>query len=51
MVFISTKGKSVLLRVGRQELMYGSQRLIAVREAPNNRIAFDGLKFIFNKKS
>lgn len=45
------KGKSVLLRVGRQELMYGSQRLIAVREAPNNRMAFDGLKFIFQQKN
>lgn len=45
------KEKSVLLRVGRQELMYGSQRLIAVREAPNNRMAFDGLKFIFQQKN
>jgi hypothetical protein len=45
------KDKSVLFRVGRQEMTYGSQRLIAVREAPNNRLAFDGLKFIFQQKN
>lgn len=49
--FLYQQGKSVLLRVGRQELMYGSQRLIAVREAPNNRMAFDGFKFIFQQKN
>ncbi|MCG2617436.1 alginate export family protein [Terrimonas sp. NA20] len=33
-----------LLRFGRQEMSYGSQRLISVRELPNNRQSFDGLK-------
>ena len=38
---------TLTLRVGRQELSYGSQRLIAVRELPNNRAAFDGLKWFW----
>lgn len=38
-------------RAGRQELSYGSQRLIAVRELPNNRSAFDGAKIIWNSKN
>ena len=33
---------SVALRVGRQELEYGSGRLIDVREGPNVRLSFDG---------
>ncbi len=32
----------VKLRVGRQELEYGSGRLIDVREGPNVRLSFDG---------
>src|SRR5204863_8638194 len=32
---------SVTLRSGRQEKAYGSQRLISVRESPNNRLASD----------
>lgn len=46
-----TPGKTahLTLRVGRQELFYGSQRLISVREGPNNRHSFDGLKAIFSK--
>jgi hypothetical protein len=35
------------LRVGRQELSYGSQRLVSVREAPNVRQTFDALRLIF----
>jgi hypothetical protein len=34
------------LRVGRQELAYGSSRLISVRESPNVRQSFDGAKAI-----
>lgn len=34
----------VLFRLGRQELSYGSQRLIAVRDGPNNRQSFDAAK-------
>ncbi len=37
------------LRVGRQELLYGSQRLISVREGPNNRLSFDAVKASFKK--
>src|SRR5580692_8845759 len=33
---------SIHLRVGRQELEYGSGRLIDVREGPNVRLSFDG---------
>jgi Alginate export len=39
----STGANSVALRVGRQELEYGSGRLIDVREGPNVRLSFDGL--------
>ncbi len=34
------------LRLGRQELRYGSQRLVSVRERPNNRQAFDAVKAV-----
>jgi hypothetical protein len=34
----------VVLRVGRQELNYGSGRLVSVREGPNVRQSFDGVK-------
>jgi hypothetical protein len=33
------------LRIGRQEMVFGSQRLVAIRDAPNVRRAFDGLRF------
>jgi Alginate export len=40
-----TSGKNwIALRVGRQELNYGSGRLISVREGPNVRQSFDGFK-------
>ena len=37
---------SVTLRLGRQELSYGSSRLISFRESPNVRLSFDGVKAI-----
>jgi len=37
---------SLTLRVGRQELAYGSSRLISIREEPNVRRSFDGVKTI-----
>jgi hypothetical protein len=37
---------SVTLRVGRQEMAHGSQRLISVREGPNNRLAFDAVRVL-----
>jgi len=32
------------LRAGRQELAFGSSRLVSVRESPNVRQSFDGLR-------
>src|SRR6267142_596113 len=37
---------SLTIRVGRQELAYGSSRLISIREEPNVRRSFDGVKTI-----
>jgi hypothetical protein len=37
---------SLTFRFGRQELAYGSSRLISAREAPNVRLSFDGAKAI-----
>lgn len=39
------------VRVGRQELLYGSQRLIAVRDGPNNRQSFDAVKLLYSHSS
>jgi hypothetical protein len=38
----SSGPNSINLRIGRQELEYGSGRLIDVREGPNVRLSFDG---------
>jgi Alginate export len=35
---------SFTIRLGRQEFLYGSQRLISVREGPNNRQSFDAVR-------
>src|SRR4029079_14225758 len=43
--------KGIRLRVGRQEMEYGSGRLIDVREGPNVRLSFDGFKVIGNVNS
>lgn len=40
---------SLALRSGRQELAYGSQRLISVREGPNVRRSFDGFVIIYRE--
>lgn len=42
---------SFVLRSGRQELAYGSQRIISVREGPNVRQSFDGFRAIFRTGS
>jgi hypothetical protein len=41
----SPLGDAPVFRVGREELLFGFQRLIAVREGPNVRRDFDGLRF------
>lgn len=38
---------SFTLRSGRQELAYGTQRIISVREGPNVRQSFDGFRVIY----
>jgi hypothetical protein len=48
--FKRNKSEDFTFRFGRQEMAYGSQRLISVREAPNNRQSFDAAKFIFKGK-
>jgi hypothetical protein len=35
---------SLVLRAGRQEMAFGSSRLVSVRESPNVRQSFDGLR-------
>lgn len=42
----STAPLKLTLRTGRQELSYGSQRLVSVREGPNNRQSFDAVKLM-----
>ncbi|MFB6454715.1 alginate export family protein [Chitinophaga sp. Hz27] len=38
---------ALVIRAGRQELDYGSGRLISVREGPNVRLYFDGAKLMY----
>lgn len=44
---IRRKDQQLVLRAGRQELDYGSGRLISVREGPNLRLYFDGAKLMY----
>lgn len=48
---ISQNHDHFTVRLGRQELYYGSQRLISVREGPNTRHSFDGIKTIFTTEN
>ncbi len=41
---IGETGNSFTLRVGRQEFHYGMGRLLTIREGPNNRQGWDGLR-------
>ena len=43
-----TADNSLTLRVGRQEIAYGSGRTIDVREGPNLRLYFDGVKAAYS---
>lgn len=38
---------SFVIRSGRQELAYGSQRIVSVRDGPNVRLSFDGFRAMF----
>lgn len=42
---------SLTIRAGRQELNYGAGRLISVREGPNARLYFNGVKAIYGYKN
>lgn len=46
---ISSEKAKLIFRIGRQEMLYGSQRLIGVREGPNSRIAMDGAKLFYKQ--
>lgn len=41
-IFIQQQDSQLFFRLGRQEMLFGSQRLVSVREGPNSRLAFDG---------
>jgi len=43
-VYLGSKPRQTTLRVGRQELNFGSGRLVAVREGPNVRQGFYGIR-------
>lgn len=45
------RSRTLTLRIGRQELLYGSQRLVAVRDGPNNRQSFDAVRLIYNNNN
>ncbi|MGH8685558.1 MAG: alginate export family protein, partial [Nitrosospira sp.] len=42
--FLAWNGDMFSLRVGRQEMTLGTSRLVSVREGPNIRLAFDGVR-------
>jgi hypothetical protein len=48
---IHKNDQKLTLRVGRQELDYGSGRLISVREGPNARLSFTGAKAMYSHKN
>jgi len=41
---------ALTMRSGRQELAYGSQRIISVREGPNVRQSFDGFRLMYRRE-
>lgn len=48
---IHREDQRLTLRIGRQELDYGSGRLISVREGPNARLSFTGAKAMFTHEN
>jgi hypothetical protein len=45
------KDEQLTLRLGRQEMAYGSGRLIAPREGPNVRRAFDEVRLLYKQRA
>jgi hypothetical protein len=43
--------ENITFRIGRQEFLYGSQRIISVREGPNNRQSFDAVKLVYKESN
>ena len=43
--------EDLTLRVGRQEMSYGSERLISTREGLNNRRAFDAARVLYKRST
>ncbi len=42
--------KSLLLKIGRQEMGYGNNRILTFREGPNTRLAFDAAVLKYNSQ-
>ncbi|SCY04499.1 Alginate export [Nitrosospira sp. Nl5] len=49
--FLAWNGDMFSLRVGRQEMTLGTSRLVSVREGPNIRLAFDGVRASWSRGS
>jgi hypothetical protein len=47
-VLLYARSSTLTLRAGRQELLYGSERLVSVREGLNVRRSFDAIRLIGN---
>jgi hypothetical protein len=50
-LLFSRGGVQTTLRLGRQELAYGSSRLVSVREGPNVRQSFDAGKLVLKART
>ena len=50
-LFIGFKWRNSNIEVGRRELIYGSRRLISIREGTNVRQSFDGIRYIWQDKN
>lgn len=48
--FADYEHNKILIRLGRQELQYGSQRQVSVRELPNSRQSFDAVKVVLRSQ-
>ncbi len=48
-VWPTSQTRSLRVRAGRQELNFGSSRLVSVREGPNVRQSFDALRMILSR--
>lgn len=46
-IVLQKSDKTITVRAGRQEIDYGSGRLISVREGPNARLSFTGGKIMY----